>query len=256
MSDLTPGWFKQQVALAEGDVSKWPDWLKTSYEAAKASERSEHVQLRSELNVSGQPVECASLLKKIGDLFHIGSAARSEQTILTNIKNAARRSECLSRIEHFLSVLTVDEEDGEEYEETVLNWGSDPDDYIKQFKYAWETRPKRESAQPVQYGYDPGTRDGDIPALTFRKGKEITAILTGDDARVVAAFIKDLAEASPERESVKEAIKGLAANIRADLNISAFEGATPSYCDGLSHAADVVDSCEKIALQQIEDQRK
>jgi hypothetical protein len=55
--------------------------------------------------------------------------------------------------------------------------------------------------QPVQYGYDPGTPDGDVPALTFRKGDHVTCILHGEDARVVAAFIKDLAEAQPERES-------------------------------------------------------
>jgi len=55
--------------------------------------------------------------------------------------------------------------------------------------------------EPIQYGYDPGTKDGDMPALVFRKGDQTTAILTGDDARVVAAFIKDLAEASPILES-------------------------------------------------------
>lgn len=31
---LTPGWFKEQVALAESDIEKWPEWMKRSYQEA------------------------------------------------------------------------------------------------------------------------------------------------------------------------------------------------------------------------------
>lgn len=74
------------------------------------------------------------------------------------------------------------------------------------------------SEQPDRYGYDPGTPDGDVPALTFRKGDQITCILHGDDARVVAAFIKDLAEAQPERESVN--VKDIEAAIRRYIGMA------------------------------------
>lgn len=39
MSNLTPGWFKERVALAEEDIAKWPEWLKCSYQVAKLNYR-------------------------------------------------------------------------------------------------------------------------------------------------------------------------------------------------------------------------
>jgi hypothetical protein len=71
-------------------------------------------------------------LAKICDLLGIGAAARTEGVILTNIENALRRSDCLSRIEAYHSV--TDGEPGDECEVSLLRWGESPDEYIARYK--------------------------------------------------------------------------------------------------------------------------
>lgn len=68
----------------------------------------------------------------------IGGRARKSGTILANVENARRRSECLGRIEDHLSVTeAADEgEPGDETKVSLLNWGEPPDEYIKTFKKA------------------------------------------------------------------------------------------------------------------------
>lgn len=78
------------------------------------------------------------LLDVIGDIFHVGKEARTPDTIIANVRNAARRSACLSRIErHHVYTFEVD---GEEYTDSRLHWGENPDDYIETYKAALEVK--------------------------------------------------------------------------------------------------------------------
>lgn len=75
-------------------------------------------------------------LEKIADVLGIGKEARKDTSIIiVNIKNATRRSACLWEIEKLFTKKVIDE-DGEEMEERLLNWGSSPENYLKQFKKA------------------------------------------------------------------------------------------------------------------------
>lgn len=81
-----------------------------------------------------------STLDRIGDLFGIGALARSEGTILANVRNTIRRAECLSAIEHafFMEPAEPDEDfpDEDPGEECMLGWGRDPQQYVEQFRAA------------------------------------------------------------------------------------------------------------------------
>lgn len=81
--------------------------------------------------------EAKDLLEKISAVLGIGSAVRNGMTIMTNIENASRRSDCLSLIEEYHSVTKLDE-DEEEYTESLLNWGEDPEKYIETYKQVYE----------------------------------------------------------------------------------------------------------------------
>lgn len=71
-------------------------------------------------------------LQEICDIFHIGSAARTHTTIITNVQNAARRSQCLSRIETHHTT-TEKDDDGEDIETCPLRWGDEPDAYLARY---------------------------------------------------------------------------------------------------------------------------
>lgn len=75
------------------------------------------------------------------DAFMIGMGVRTPQTLLANIENAKRRSDCLSAIEReFFTWLVEDEEEGGEIERCPLSWGAEPDAYVEQFRAALATR--------------------------------------------------------------------------------------------------------------------
>lgn len=78
-------------------------------------------------------------LARLYDVFHIGSKVRNFATLLANVENAARRSDCLSAIEREFT-RTVKDEDGEDTEECPLNWGADAEEYIEQFRAALASR--------------------------------------------------------------------------------------------------------------------
>lgn len=77
--------------------------------------------------------EAEGTLNEISGIARIGTEARKPFIIIENVKNMARRSECLSAIERqfFTSVITDD--DGEESEDCPLNWGDGPVEYAKNF---------------------------------------------------------------------------------------------------------------------------
>lgn len=85
------------------------------------------------------PMEVTSsreLVDAIADLFNVGKYARRPETILTNVKNAARRSSCLSLVEHRLFTTKQIDEDGEEFEDCQLNWADEPEVYVKRMESA------------------------------------------------------------------------------------------------------------------------
>jgi hypothetical protein len=84
-------------------------------------------------------------LDKICDLFHIGALARDESTILANVQNVLRRSECLSAVEREFFMVAAEPDDDfpgdEPGEECLLNWGADPVEYVEQFRAARAAHP-------------------------------------------------------------------------------------------------------------------
>jgi hypothetical protein len=79
-------------------------------------------------------------LEAVYDAFGIGSAARNRAVLLENVKNATRRSACLSAVEREVFTRIVQDEEGEEGEDCALNWGSAPAQYVEQFRAALEAR--------------------------------------------------------------------------------------------------------------------
>lgn len=77
--------------------------------------------------------EAKALLNEIADKFSIGSKARTGPTILANFENTLRRERCLSMIERHHTV-TVFDEDGEELRDCLLNWGENPEQYIRTYR--------------------------------------------------------------------------------------------------------------------------
>lgn len=78
--------------------------------------------------------ELLSALDAIADAFGVGEDARKQLfVIVENAKNSARRSQCLSLIEAKFFTFEVEDEDGENVEDCMLNWGDDPDEYAARF---------------------------------------------------------------------------------------------------------------------------
>ncbi len=71
----------------------------------------------------------------IVDICGIGKKTATGSIILTNVRNASRRADCLSLIEYHLSEKKIDE-NGKEKVESLLNWDENPDKYIETFKQA------------------------------------------------------------------------------------------------------------------------
>lgn len=76
--------------------------------------------------------EVKEILKEILSVFCIGNAVSTKSVILTNIKNAYRRSRCLSIIENLLT--HVQYCDDEEFELCPLSWGDSPEKYREKFQ--------------------------------------------------------------------------------------------------------------------------
>ena len=90
-------------------------------------------------------------LSKVYDAFGIGSAVRNTQTLLANVENAKRRSDCLSAIEREFFTRTIRYEDGEEADEAdecALGWGAEPAEYVEQFRAALTERADLKTSAP------------------------------------------------------------------------------------------------------------
>ncbi len=95
---------------------------------------SEIERLQAELR------EAQATISRICDAFMIGENVRNKQTIMVNLNNAIRRSNCLSAIENkFFTRTIMDDEEGE-FDECYLLWGATPEEYVKQFGAVLEDR--------------------------------------------------------------------------------------------------------------------
>lgn len=92
----------------------------------------------------------SEFIKEICKIFSIGNDADDTTTILTNIGNASRRSNCLSEIENYF---TIPGEDGEE--NCLLNWGENPKKYIETFKKLLNQSPPEVAS--ISRAFDPTT---------------------------------------------------------------------------------------------------
>ena len=79
-------------------------------------------------------------LDRIADIFQICELARSESTILANVRNTIRREECLSAVEHTFFMVPAEPDDDypdeDPGEECLLGWGREPKQYVEQFRAA------------------------------------------------------------------------------------------------------------------------
>lgn len=160
-----------------------------------------------------QPISTAyRLLAAICDAFHIGSAARTPETVMANVENAIRRSRCLGAIERVLVVETPpdpDEGDDEPGEEELLRWGAEPDGYEYHFKSALS---EWLAAQPQPSGNaDRQTFHAMESALSELVDKIIPGLDTGDlltDAIAASKALdaKPSGNAEPCRTATADAI--------------------------------------------------
>lgn len=125
----------QQMARALRD-REWADLLTMDPDASELEKQIERLLATQSAKQGAQP----SVLDQICDLFGIGALARSESTILANVRNVIRREECLSAIERtfFMVPAEPDEDfpDEDPGEECMLGLGRDPQQYVEQFRAA------------------------------------------------------------------------------------------------------------------------
>ncbi|WP_069351810.1 hypothetical protein [Burkholderia cenocepacia] len=131
--------------------------------------------------------EGATDLARIYDVFGIGEKERTIGTLLMNIHNVKRRSDCLSGIEQlFTYEVPDDDEPGEMREECNLNWGEDRAEYVETFKevlpYFIARHPEysapAQAAKPVTI-YQIRTEEGawlDVPQQVYERTKSDPAL--------------------------------------------------------------------------------
>ncbi|GKW29482.1 hypothetical protein AB6D34_18255 [Pectobacterium brasiliense] len=97
-----------------------------------ASIVSELLSLRAQLSEKKED----SFRKRVYELLCMGSAV-PDSSAFACIENACRRSDCLGKIERYMSVkVGVDENDDTAMYRELLNWGEEPAKYIETFKVA------------------------------------------------------------------------------------------------------------------------
>jgi hypothetical protein len=105
-------------------------------------------------HLARQP-KAESTLSKICDMLHIGVLARDDGAILTSVRNILRREHCLSAIEReFFMVAAEPDEDfpgDDPGEDCLLNWGSEPADYVEQFRAAIAQKSASPASQEDAY---------------------------------------------------------------------------------------------------------
>jgi hypothetical protein len=130
--------------------------------------------------VPREPVNINNDFCPVYAVFGIGSAVRKPDVLLANVENAMRRTRCLDAIEReFFTVPTPpdpDEGDDEPGEECLLNWGSDPEEYVEQFRAALATLAASPSTTRQQ---EVGSDALDARRYRWlRKNREVTMIVS------------------------------------------------------------------------------
>lgn len=115
-----PGYLQDAVIRAAG--------LGVLHEQRDAAVR-ERDAMRAELT---RLREAEHALSIVVGVFGTGAAAPEPHIVAENVRNARRRSQCLSLIERHHTVKVTD--GGDEMEECPLHWGDDPEQYIKTYR--------------------------------------------------------------------------------------------------------------------------
>lgn len=101
------------------------------------------------------PAVSQQIVQHVCDAFGIGDAARTLDTIMVNVQNAKRRADCLAAIEREFFMVPGDPDDDypddEPADECLLNWGSDPAEYVEQFRSAIAHLSAPAAQQPNNY---------------------------------------------------------------------------------------------------------
>jgi len=159
----------------------WDDDEKTrpiSYEAAYGSHGSQEYMRRLAVEALALPITAPgaevvsnAVLAKVCDLLRIGALARSESTILTNVRNAVHFSALLHAVENDLFPKPDLPDDDDPYAEVAEDlpapnsWAAkDPADYVAQFRAALLAR---FGAQPAAATHQQGLQVAEGVAAGF-----------------------------------------------------------------------------------------
>ncbi|CAM2163286.1 hypothetical protein BC2230_120122 [Burkholderia cepacia] len=123
-------------------------------------------------------------LARVYAAFGIGEKARTINTLLVNIGNATRRSDCLWGIEKlFRYEAPADDCPDEMIEECDLNWGQSPAEYVETFKAALPAFVARRPELALQQTGSADARDEDVlvPKRMWEVLGTVYATIVGDD---------------------------------------------------------------------------
>ncbi|MDW9232920.1 hypothetical protein C7S15_8907 (plasmid) [Burkholderia cepacia] len=151
---------------------------------AKHAAKPKHSPLPVASPSSASPADARADLARVYAAFGIGEKARTIETLLLNIGNVTRRSECLWGIEKlFRYEVPADDCPGEMIEECDLNWGQSPAEYLETFKAALPAFIARRPALTLQQTVPAGARDEDahVAPRMWEPLATVYATIVGDD---------------------------------------------------------------------------
>lgn len=156
---------KNCVSTSRGIVEAEVDGLNLGLDADDEPYKVVPVYLAATQPADGVPAQ--AFKTKVYQALGIGSAC-DEHVAFANIENLIRREHCLSAIEREFFMVETPPDEGEgdtgPGEECLLNWGSTPEQYVKQFAEAIA------ATHSTQQGMD--AQDA-IRALIAQHGKEL-----------------------------------------------------------------------------------
>ncbi|WP_063814347.1 hypothetical protein [Burkholderia cepacia] len=151
---------------------------------AKQAAKPKHSPLPVAWPSSASPADARADLARVYAAFGIGEKARTINTLLVNIGNATRRSDCLWGIEKlFRYEAPADDCPGEMIDECDLNWGQSPAEYVEAFKAALPAFVARRPELALQLTGSADARDEDVhvPKRMWEVLGTVYATIVGDD---------------------------------------------------------------------------
>ncbi|WP_063778208.1 hypothetical protein [Burkholderia cepacia] len=151
---------------------------------AKQAAKPKHSPLPAVSPSFVSPSDATDDLARVYAAFGIGEKARTINTLLVNIGNATRRSDCLWGIEKlFRYEVPADDCPGETIEECDLKWGQAPAEYVETFKAALPAFIARRPELALQQTLPAGARDEDahVAKRMWETLVTVYATIVGDD---------------------------------------------------------------------------